>query len=1098
MVHFIYGRAGSGKSTEMLKYISEDIKNGVPSFLIVPEQESVAAEKKLLSIFPPYAQLSVEVLNFSRLCNRIFRTWGGLSYNFATNGIRSLLMWNTLRELSPLLAEYGHSDASDSAMTQKMLSAVKELKAYSVSPAELEKALDLIAEDTHLYSKIKDISLIYAAYSARLENTFSDTYDDLPKAHKILSKHNFFEGADVYIDSFTGFTKQELDIISDIFKLARNVYISVCLPSPDCDEIHFETIRDNVISLKKLLFGKEYREIILENNRRQESKEISYLEKNLWRFDAPPYISDTDKHTIFPYICDNPYSEAEIAASRISEEVRNGARYGEIAVIARDAEKYRGIIDSVFEKYNIPFYMSEKTDIMTKPLVKFLFSALKIKESNWQLQNVISYLKTGFCNIDPDECDIFEDYASSWGIKGNKFFEEVWTMNPDGYASELTERGKHILASANSVKERLVMPLAKYFAKLDSSADVSEMCRATFEFLDEANVTENVRRSYLNNFEHGDKKAAAEDLSLYKTTLEILYSISSAIGSEKMSFSEFSSALSIVFSQSEIGTIPTAADEVLIGSASMLRLPDIKCAIIIGLNEGEFPQAVNEDGIFSDSDKEKLSELGIKLSSSSTSKASEELYYLYKSISSPKHSLVMTCSSFSSDGKAKRPSIAFERLKLLFPQIKVKTERDIPLSNRIWTKEIAAEYYPQTKDTELGISLKNILKDDSEKNIFFGGEDISVITEKCRISEENINKIFGNRISLTQSRLEKYVLCGFDYYCTYVLGLRESKKATFRLNDIGTFIHAILEKFMKEVTKDGSVDLSLSDKEIDEILERAVHSYLNELLGERFSVSNRTMHLFIRLKRLSSLIVRSIMTEFSDSDFYPAYFELPIGLKGDDGIPAMSFELNDGTRVSLRGIADRVDLYKKDGNVYIRVVDYKTGSKEFSLDDIKEGLNTQLLLYLFTICKTDKKHLGCDEGTDLLPAGIQYLSSNIPSLSLESVISDEEISYIAQQNLSRKGLLIDDETVLRAMSKSVDPDLLSGAKENKDGKIVGKSLLPPEKFDEIFDELSQVITEIALKMKSGYADAVPLKKGKEAPCNYCRMKQICRASQKNT
>lgn len=1096
MIHFIYGPAGSGKTSTLLKYLESDVKRGKNAFFIVPEQETVAVERAVTSLIPPKDQLRVEVLNFSRLCNRIFRTFGGLSYNFATAPQKSLIMWNTLRELSPMLEEYRASDESDFSLTKKMLSATQELKAYCISPEKLDRVCDKLEKDSSLYGKLRDISLVYSAYTNQLGEYFTDSSDDISKAIEILKENNFFGGTSVYLDSFAGFTKQELQLINRMGKLCDELYIALPLPTPNDASIHLEGLRNTVLQHKKHLDKCDYDEIYLTDIHKTRSDELKYLQKNVWNFEAPSFAGENEG-SLLVFDCETPYSESEIVASEICRELQGGARYGDIAIILRDAEKHRGILDTTLEKYNIPFFMSEKTDLMEKSLSKFIFSALKVKETNWKGSSVIAHLKSGFSDIDPFDVDIFEDYVSTWSINGSKFFSEKWTMNPDGYSSKITARGERILGVANSVKERLFTSLSVYFARLDASSCVKEMCQATIQFLKDSKITEKVRESCSRHLAAGNKKAADEDMKLYSLTLNILYDLSTVLGEKEFTLEEFSAALLLMFSESDIGTIPTSADEVLIGSASMLRAGKIKTAIVMGLNEGEFPASVKDNGIFTDSDKELLESLDVSLSADTSVKTSEELFFVYRAFSTPTEKLILTSSALSSDGSNQRKSIALERVRKLFPSIRAIKESSLSPLDRVWNYDVAREIYPQLKQYKNSDKLKAVICEDGSKPSFVSSDDIPLSKKNCTVSPEIVKTLFGERLSLTQSRLEKYVLCGFDYYCSYVLGLRESKKAVFQLNDIGTFIHYILEMFMKEITKDGVLNLSLTNEEIDKILKKTVTDYLFELLGEDYALSNRTKHLFIRLNKLSFMIAKSLINEFKASDFVPSYFELKVGM-GDGGIRALEFELKDGSRVSLRGIADRVDTYKKDGNVYIRVVDYKTGSKEFSFDDLKEGLNTQLLIYLFSICKAQgeekKAELGCDEGGRLIPAGIQYLSSNAPVLSLDRLCEGDEIEKLIQNEFARSGLLTDDAEVLRAINHDLDPKIVSKLKESDDGVLIGKSLVSEEGFEDIFNMLSETIVRVAESLRDGRADAIPLRKGENAPCRYCKMKAVCRAS----
>ncbi len=1088
MIHFIYGPSGFGKTHTLFKYLESDVNNGKRAFFIVPEQETVAVERQIVSTFPAFAQLDVEVLNFSRLCNRIFRTYGGLSYNSATKPQKALIMWNTIRELSAQLEEYRETDVNDFSLTQKMLSATQELKAYSVSPDKLEKSTEKVDKNSSLYGKLRDISLIYSAYTSQLSEYFSDNQDDISKTLEILKNNNFFANSNVYLDSFAGFTKQEFDLIFKMGELCDELYITLPLPSPNDNSIHLDSLRQTTTRLKKNLDKSNYDETYLTENKRTENAELQYLQNNIWNFEAPLF-EEENTGALNSILCETPYSEADIVASEICREVQNGTRYNEIAIILRDVEKYRGILDIALEKHGIPYFLSEKTDIMTKPLAKFIFSALKIKESNWRGTNVIAHLKSGYSDVDPFDIDIFEDYVYTWNINGSKFINEKWTMNPDGYSSIMTKRGERILSTANAVNEIVIPPLSLYFAKIDASKNVKEMCQATIEFLKSSNITKKVRSGCKKHLEAGNKKAADEDMKLYSLTLNILYDLATVFGDKEFTFDEFSAALSLMFAESDIGTIPTSADEVVIGSASMLRTGKIKTAFIMGLNEGEFPASVKDNGIFTDSDKAILEALDIDLSADTSTKTSEELFFVYRALSAASEKLVLTSSALSSDGSAQRQSLALERVKKLFPLNPQIKEGTISPIEKVWNTNGVKEIYSQTKNSK----IKELIDDDQFENRL----NIPLSQRDCTVLYDIVENLFGKRISLTQSRLQKYVLCGFDYYCSYVLGLRESKRAVFQLNDIGTFIHYILESFMKEITVDGTMNLTLTNEEIEEILKKTVSKYLFDLLGEDYALSNRTKHLFIRLNKLSFMIAKNLIDEFRESDFMPSYFELKFGM-GEGSFDALEFTLKDGSVVTLRGIADRVDTYKKDGNVYIRIVDYKTGSKEFSFDELKEGLNTQLLIYLFSICKAqnekNKSELGCNDDGKLIPAGIQYLSSNAPTVSVEKFCEGDEIEKLIQNEFSRSGLLSSDPEILYAMNHNLDAKFISKVKANDDGIMVGKGIVDENGFDEIYSMLQETIIRIAESMKDGKANAIPLKNGQDAPCRYCKMKSVCRAS----
>lgn len=200
MIRFVFGLPGTGKTTWITEKIKEDAKSGKPSLLIVPEQQTVEVERTMLALLPASAQLTFEAVNFTRLANKLFRVFGGLSYHYITPGIKHLLMWQTLRELTGMLAEYGTRAATDTALPAMMLSQIHEFKAYNVSATSLSGAVDKLPPDSALRAKLSDLSLVYAAYEGMVKNAFDDNSDDIGKLADLLEKHRYFNGYNIYID----------------------------------------------------------------------------------------------------------------------------------------------------------------------------------------------------------------------------------------------------------------------------------------------------------------------------------------------------------------------------------------------------------------------------------------------------------------------------------------------------------------------------------------------------------------------------------------------------------------------------------------------------------------------------------------------------------------------------------------------------------------------------------------------------------------------------------------------------------------------------------------------------------------------------------
>lgn len=1094
MINIVYCTNKTTSNEYIINSLKNDHVSNMTSFLIIPDQEALQFERLTLAALPSSSQLSLEVLGFSRLYNRVCREYGGLSYSYVTKPMRSLLMWKTLRELSGMLEEYnGYS--GDRHTADSMISAINEFKANGITAAEIELASKKMPEDAPLRRRLRDIALIYSCYDNFISEKYTDSADDLSKLCDILKDHDFFNGSNVYITSFTSFTAVQHRIIDLMFASAENVTVIVPLPDPTYEDISTGGVCE---SHKKLLRSAQrygsYQQTVIDNSHVGTSPAISYLAENLWKLDADKQAAPSANGVIICERCDDPYSEAEAVAAHITNLLRNGARCRDIVIIARDCEKYRGILDTALEKSNIPYYISPKSDLCSLPAVKFLLSALRIKKYGWQRSDVLSHLKTGLCDIAPKDINLFDDYVNTWNIQGEQFLAEQWTMNPDGFTEEISERGHKILEAANRVRTALTAPLLKLFISLDASESIGDMCKAMYTYTRDVCLEDKLCQLAQKASLRGDLKQARELSGIYGVILNSLADIGEIIGDEIADTEEFIVLLKAIFDKTEIGTIPTSIDEVTIGAADMLRASSPKYTFVIGLCEGEFPASINDKGLLSTPDREILAALDLELSDNSEIRSANELMYVSRAFSSPSEKLFLFMHKAELDGSVRFPSLALNRVEKLFCDSDIV--HDFTMSD--------LEYLTPAPRNAVGLirSLNNgVVKTsltEALSDTIPGIKDLTSIptsTDQCKISPETISRSLGDNLHLSPSSFETYVKCPFSYFCSRVLDLRENGVAKFNSSNIGIFIHYILEVLIKDAIPDDPQAPIISDDEIIRRVDEAIKIYVKRICPPSFISSKRLAHLYKRLRDLAVLLVKNTAKEFSKSNFRPAFYELRTN--GANGSPSpLVFNLKDKTQVSFSGIVDRVDIYKNNGDVYIRVVDYKTGTKDFNLDDISHGINLQMLLYLFTLCRSDsaefKRSIGIYENGRILPAGVIYLSANIPVIEAEDYNSTDNILSEAEQRLKRSGLILNDQDMILAMNHDLDSRFLAGIKTDKDGELVGNALVDKERFERIFNDICNIITSISTNLHDGIADASPLAYKDQDPCQYCNAKAICR------
>lgn len=1092
MIRFLYGNDREKADAALLGYLKEHAARGERAVLLVPEQETVSAERRMVTALPPSAQLTFEVSNFTRLANRIFRHVGGLGYRYATPAVEKLLMWHTLRHLAPRLTEYGEHAAANLHLCDLMLAAVSQFKAYCVSPEKLAEATQALGSGDPLGQKLADLSLVFATYEGELYRRFADAKDDVSRATKLLVENkSLFSDTHVYISSFTDFTGQELQMIRALMEICPSLTVALPLSRHGDTGIHLASAaatEERLFQMAKAL-GKTVNSQRIAEEKPKTALEI--LRRDLFDLNkdsAPMGLAEGGE--IVLTVAANPYEEAEYAATLIAEAVRGGARYRDFVLILRDATDAVGIIDASLEREGIPFYLSERTDVTVRPLIKLLLFALRIKRYGWKREDVVGYLKTGLTGIPADDVNLFEEYAEVWHIGGRKVFESPFTMNPDGYADRTSSRAVRILEGANRARAAFTPELCAYFEALDGAETATDLAAATYDFLLSLNVPETMKARAVAHLEAGERREAEESTRLWGVVVDALETLGQTLGDQPLDVAAFADALMLVFKSTDIGAIPTSADEVMIGSAATLRADPPRFAVVMGLNDGVFPRVSTDKGLLSDAEKRRLKDLGIELSANLATTASDELFYVHRALSLPRERLYLSYTKTASDGRALEPSIAITRVKALFPWLKDAADYGAKrATDKMFTREAAILRLRELSSDEREAVLPLLCRSKGDEERI---ENLSlpVTDTDASVTPARAATLFPDS-SFSPTRLEQFVSCKFAYYCDRILRLRREPTDTLDAAAVGTFIHYVLEKTLAAITGGDKEFADYTEEEVDAIVCESVAAYRAHLLTVGGGITPRAEGLLSRLTSLARIVVSSLIAEFADSRFRPAFFELD--LSGGDN--KTDVKGRDGVRIPLSGKVDRVDYYRaEDGEVYLRVADYKTGQKTFEREDIAKGYSLQMPLYLMALCEGKHpmlaKKLGLPPHTSFKPAGVTYLSTAVGNETTKTRIEKSAALKSAASRLKRNGLLPDSEELLNAISLSNNKDILGSEKTRKE------RMLSTKDFEALFEELTDTVSRIAGEMKSGAATIAPTTHNERTPCRFCAYAAVCRAADK--
>ena len=1077
MLTVLYGKIGTGKSTHILEMIKKDCEEKRQSYLIVPEQKTVISERDIAMRLSPSAQLYTEAINFTRLANKIFRIYGGLKYNYITQNGKSLIMYKAICETRGSLKEYRITKGKEKTAVKIFLDAIGELKTYSVSSEELREAMEK-TENPRLKRRLQDLITVKGVYERILYERFSDPYDDILMLEKKLKEHDFFKGANVYIDSFYGFTGSQLNVLYEIAKQCDNLVIALDMP-PNAQPLQYAKIGKTSEKIEQMArrLGLEIKKVGFTTDYLHTNPTIEALCDRIWDFSAPCVDNYENIHLVLP---EDEFDECDYVASGICKLIRQGYRYSDIAVVTRNTEAYRGIVDFALDKYKIPYFLADKSNILSKPLVRMVFSVIEAVNS-YRISDIGAFIKSGYADIDETLSAELEEYMYRWSIQGRRKVEgdEYWSGNPDGYVDNPTVEQMDTLERIHGAREVLLKTLAPLRDAFDKRLNCKGVLCALYGLLESLKVREKLDKE----IKEASKDEAMEIAQLYTKLIYALDTVSDIMGNDILSPDELISVLRYSLDGMSIGSIPTGEDKVTVGDASGIRAKNIRHVFVLGATAGSFPADVSDDGFFSDFDKTELEGYGIVLSSLNDVRADDELLNFKNALAIASEGITVLSPKNSIRGGKKEPSLGFLRIKALLDGINITDTDKLPLYEKIYSRDIAREYlsFESSPTTE---AISNILGENRER--------LGFSNENEMLDADDAQRIFTNYLSLSQSRIETYVKCHFKYYCDYLLGLKSSKKYRFGSDLIGTLTHGVFERFLLRV-KNGNLALdSITDDEIKEMVDEIIEEYIIALFGGR--ASKKIAHLIDRLRNNLYIFVKELALELGQSKFTPEYFELPMGRKNDD-VPPLLFKVGKNARLSLHGVCDRVDLYKNGGKTYVRVVDYKSGAKKLSDIDIDEGLGLQMLIYLFSLCKM----ADCDfrdklsEGGEILPGGIMYFPLQLDKTKLDNEADldcDESVSAekdAVSGGIKRVGLYLDDVEIIRAQ----DSELKGRFLPKRDGRSKG-SFMSLEGFEETYKSLEATLDAIGTSMLSGKAMANAREINGRSLCDYCNNRAVCR------
>ena len=1081
----IYGRAGTGKSEYCYKEIAQKIKSENNILIITPEQFSFTAEKKLMEAIDAEAVLNAEVVTLSRMAYRVINEIGGNKQANLSKCGKAMLVYSILSNNKKNLKFLGKTDENvDMAET-----AITEFKKHGISVEQLKNEMNK-QEDIYLKNKLQDMCTIYENFEEQLSGKYIDETDLLTILAENVDNTTLFSDSIVYIDEFAGFTSQEYDVIKKLIQIAKQVTITICTDelkdakNPDADIFY-----SNQITVNKLLeVAKEcnikVEELKLEETKRFKSKELKHLEQNLYENRYKKYEKTAENLQLF--LAKNQYSEIEEVAKNILKLVRDKKyRYRDISIITKNIETYSSLARAIFNKYEIPIFIDENRDLNQNIVIQYVLAILEVFTRNWSYEAVFNYIKTGFANIDADDIFKLERYCIKWGIKQNKWKKEFTYGNYE-------ENDKAEIERFEQIRKDVINPLIKLKKQIDENKTAEGISKAIYQFLVEEQIAEKVAIKVEELQELGQIDIANEYESSLQTIIDILDEIVLVFKDDKITIDKYAQILKVGFKNSSLTKIPGTQDQVIMGDVDRSRSHKVKAIFIIGLNDGVFPSVHKDEGFLNDTDREILKQNGIELAKGTIDKLYEDNFNIYKAFTTAEEKLYLLYSSSDMQGKALRPSMLINRIKKIYPELKEQSdviEKQSEILNKRTTYDELINNISKLKEQDniekIWYYIYDYYKKDEEWNerLKQNLEGLNYTNIPEKIEQENIDKLYGNTLVTSISKLERYRSCPFSYYLQYGLKIRPQDELKIQTLDTGTFIHEVIDEFFERVKNAGMQLEDVKEEKMAEIVNEIINEKLAQNKNYVFTSTAKYRALVARLKKIINKALKYIIETIVNSRFEVLGSELEFGERGK--YRPIRLTLDNGKKVEIIGKIDRIDTAQNEDGKYLRIIDYKSSIKNIDLNEVYAGLQIQLLTYLDAACKEE----------DLMPAGILYFSMLEQMIKADRRMEQEEIEEKIRANFKMKGLILADVKVVKLHDKNLEKGSsnLVPAYIDKEGNLSDKktSGVSKEQFADLQKYMYTVIKQISKEILGGNIDLKPYYKDKKTPCKYCEYKSIC-------
>ena len=1088
-LHFVLGASGSGKSRGTYQWIIEEAL-AYPErqyLILVPDQYTMQIQKQMVLMHPGGAILNIDVLSFSRLYHRVMEELGGDNLTPLDDTGKNLIlrklaggMKEEIPVLGKLMDRHGY--------ISEVKGIISELQQYGISPDGMEALIAGSTSRRGLQARLEDVQKLYRAYVEYQQDSYRTSESMYPILTRRLKESKVFADTVLFLDGFTGFTPVQLPLVQEMMVLAKDMYVAMTIDEePErvtTEQQLFYITAESIRDLEKL--AEEVRVPVApyiwygEQGRFAAAPALAHFEKNLFRTNSVRYEELTDSIQLWQAA--NPQQESQWLADEVKRLIREeGYQYRDIAVICGSMDTYRYPLKEAFSQTEIPCFLDASTKIMHNPATELLLGLLELLDRDFSYAGVMRYLRSGFSCLTAEEVDILEIYFIETGIRGRRAFLRPFTRKAKEFPLE----------KINALREKLMTELSPCLFQGEEKVQV--YIEQLYVFMTGLLVEQKLQ-ILAEQFEAaGDTGKAREYRQIYRKIMDLFNQMVVLMGEEVLSLEHFGEILRAGFEELQVGLIPAKVDQVLVGDMERTRINQVKVLFVVGVNDTNIPGNNTKGGMISDMDREYLKNLGITLAPTRRQLQFRQHFYLYQQLTKPSERLYLSYALMDNGEKEIRPSYFIGTVRKLFPKLEVRKVQGGAMPEHVTVlmhqcagilRRYAAGSLEENEFERLYTMLEVLGEYEKTGIVSLLIEQAFFVGGKEKLDSQIAKALYGSVLYGSISRLEQYAACPYGHFLKYGLGLKEPEEYVLESADLGNIFHDVLACFGKDLEQDGfnwkNFPEEYGDAKIQEKLAFIKEQYGDELLLDKA----RNGYALTRAERILKRSLK-VLKEHMRAGHFSTY-----GVEIDFDV---SCEWN-ATRelmMRLQGRIDRLDVAVVEDDMYVKVIDYKSGNKQLELDCMYAGLQMQLIVYLDSAARMLQERF---PKKNIHPAAMFYYRVADPVVSMEGAEDLDKLPEALLKEQRSRGLLNSDETVVHLLDSEMETssNVIPYTRKKDGSPARGSGVCTEEQFEYMRQFMQHKLYDMGSEIMAGHIEKQPyMRSRQEDGCMYCPYKGVC-------